>query len=344
MKSFYFQLLFIALVAVLAVVASGILSPHSGLPPDQSISLREQSLPVQNGDTIGFAPPPQDHASSSPTGGSRALHPPVKPVKKKPLALPHEIPNIALIPTTPPPVTPPPPGLSDQEFYDRNHDAVVQVFCATPGEYLSASGVIINERGLVLTNAHVAAIVEKVGRGNCHARHGNPAEAFADLEMIFSPDTQAKISGTEVPQHDFAFLRIVKWREPFRVANLSLQQASSGATLLTLGYPSEFLEGTTASNNANLVFSLLSVAGLADFDDDPRTADGYLFHGGIVLQQGSSGTPIFDRSGDVLGVIFATTKASTTAEREGVALMTASIDRELKKEIGVGLLEFVSTH
>lgn len=247
---------------------------------------------------------------------------------------------------SPPPAHVPAPEriISDQEFYNLNSRAVIQIFCKTPQEYFSATGIIVNEAGLILTNAHVAGILAKVGEGNCEARHGNPATSFAGLTKVFSADMSSKITDTEVPQHDFAFLRLTAARESFTFSPMSLALANAGDRLFTLGYPSEFLEGIVASDNANLVFSSLVVGGLTDFDNDDTTADGYLFSGGIVLQQGSSGTPVFSGSGKVLGIIFATTKSGTTQDREGIAIATSAIDRELKRETGLGLGEFIATH
>jgi len=252
----------------------------------------------------------------------------------------------------PNPILPPPsvqvpvfePIMNDQEFYSVYSRAVIQIFCATSQEYFSASGIIVNEGGLVLTNAHVAGIINKVGAEHCQARHGNPADPFAGLRVVFVADTSEKITDTEVPQHDFAFLRLEAPREAFNFSPLSLDLAEEGDRLFTLGYPSEFLEGIAASTNANLIFSSLIVGGLTDFDNDSTTADGYLFNGGIVLQQGSSGTPVFSGSGKVLGIIFATTKDDTTQDREGIAIATSAIDRELVLETGLGLIEFIATH
>ena len=337
MKRILGTILFLALAVLFAAAFTALLPPSETTnPPSSNISLRGESLPVRSDGGVVrgsiTSPPPENSSSQA-------------PIKKKSLAASNQIPAVKIV-TPPPPSNAPasPPNLSDPQFYDRYASAVIQVFCMTPEEYFSASGVIVNDRGLVLTNAHVAEIMQKVGVQNCQARHGNPANAFASLEVVFSADTNAKINDTKVPQHDFAFLKLVNHREAFHVADLTLDMAPDGQTVLTLGYPSEFLEGNAAADHANLVFSLLVVDGLTNFDSDHTTADGYIFQGGIALQQGSSGTPIFDRSGNVLAIIFATTKASTTADREGVAIMTSAIDRELVKEVGMGLADFVKSH
>ncbi len=236
------------------------------------------------------------------------------------------------------------PQLSDQEFYARFSRAVVQIFCSTPREVFAASGVIVNERGLVLTNAHVAEVVGRAGRETCQARGGNPAERLAKIEIVFSASTTLKIANTDVPQRDVAFLRLVDSSEPLAAAPVGFAMAERGATLLTLGYPSEFLQGLTTAANSNLAFSVLRVDGYGDLDGDPATAEAYVSRGGIVLQQGSSGTALFARSGTVMGLMFATTKGKTTDEREGLSLMIPYIDRILRLETGQGLAEFIASH
>ncbi|MBI4132602.1 MAG: trypsin-like peptidase domain-containing protein [Candidatus Sungbacteria bacterium] len=266
------------------------------------------------------------------------LPPPPAPLKKEPLVPLAPLPNFLSLPP------PPPPQLSDEEFYRRFSGSIVQVYCTTPEELFSASGVIVNLRGLFLTNAHVAEIVEKAGANRCQARHGNPADPFAKIEIVFIPDTSVKISDTEVPQRDFAFLRIVDAISSFSAAEITEEDAGPGAIFLTLGYPSEFLKGLVSSVNSNLVFSSLQVDAFADVDGDTKTAEGYVFHGGLILQKGSSGTAIFTREGKIAGLIFATTKGDTTAERDGIALMTSYMNKILKLETGQGLAEFIAGH
>ena len=326
------RLLFFLLVAVLSVAFLSMFAPNPQ-PQESPITTSDLRVPIQNREGAHLEPVPQI---------TKELPPAKKP------AIPKKLPAVTVKPVTPPVKPPSPttimPGLTDQEFYTRFASSVIQIFCATQDQYFSASGVIVNERGLVITNAHVAEIVAKVGESHCQARHGNPASSFAGLTSVFIANTSAKIDDTEVPQHDFAFFKMVHPSESFTTATPTVAVARPGDLFLTLGYPSEFLESISATNNANLVFSLLTVHDLADIDNDPTTAEGYLFHGGIALQQGSSGTPLFTRSGEVAGLIFATTKATTTAERDGVALMTPYIDRELKKETGQGLVEFIQSH
>lgn len=241
-------------------------------------------------------------------------------------------------------IQPSEPALSDQEIYSRYSPAVIQIYCQSAQEIFSASGVILNERGLVLTNAHVAEIIKKTGEANCQARHGNPADPFAKIKVIFEANTGLKIAGTEVPQRDVAFLKIYDAVKNFAAAEISEINAGEGETLLTLGYPSEFLQGVNVSVNSNLVFSVLRVEGFADIDGDKTTADGYVFRGGLALQQGSSGTALFKRSGKIVGIMFATTKEKTTAERQGVALSLQYVDKIMRLETGQGLGEFIAAN
>ena len=300
------------------------------------LDLREVVLPTE------LPPPPPLSPSAQPPPNRHTPPPPSAVGRVEPPPPPPPTPSGA---GAPPPLPPPSePTLSDREFYARFSTAVIQIFCADRENLFAASGVIVNERGLILTNAHVAETVRRVGESNCQARHGNPADPFGKIQVVFVADTTSKLPDTSVPQRDIAFLRVVEPKAAFDVAAIRPEIAPRGNSLLTLGYPSEFLQSITASVNSNLVFSSLVVAGYADLDGDLQTAEGYVFKGGLALQQGSSGTALFSRSGNMVGLIFATTKGKTTDEREGIALMTPYIDRILRLETGQGLLEFIDSH
>ena len=239
---------------------------------------------------------------------------------------------------------PTPVPVSDAELYARVSGAVVQIFCTTPDKLYSASGVIVSQSGLVLTNAHVADIVRTVGEASCTARRGNPAEEFSGVRLVYTPDTGPTIPDTTVSQRDFAFLKLDTPRGAFGSVSVSVLLVEEGSSLYTLGYPSEFLQSIAAFNNSNLVFSILRVDSYADLDGDLATIEGYVSKGGLALQQGSSGTALFNKEGSVLGIIFATTKAATTADREGIALSMPYIDRVMRTETGRGLQEFILGH
>lgn len=304
------------------------------------------ATPVPSSEALQPSPAPQPAAApaASPTPRPTAPGGPGAKLPKQVKPIPQPITEVT-VPVSPPatPVpTPPPP--SDAELYARISGAVVQIFCASADRLYSASGIIVNRNGLVLTNAHVAEIVKSVGEQNCKARHGNPAEEFSGVRNVYTADTGPKIAGTTVAQRDFAFLQLDAPREQFDSAAVAVLLAAEGSSLYTLGYPSEFLQNIAAFNNSNLVFSVLRIDNYADLDGDLATVEGYLSKGGLALQQGSSGTALFDREGRVLGIIFATTKGATTAEREGVALSMPYLDRVMKLETGEGLMEFIAGH
>lgn len=329
---------------ILAIVVAAALVSRFHRPPGAAVGVPEFS-------NLAFPTPPGPATPTAPvTPPPVAARPPPSVAKPRFAPLPRPAPLLKPVPSIAIPLPPPPPAplpslnISDQEFYGRFAPAVIQIFCQTPQEIFTASGVIVNERGLVLTNAHVAEIVRTAGEPNCQARHGNPAERFATLQIVFAADTSVKITGTNVPQRDFAFLRLVAPTEPFSVAAITIGVAAPGTALWTLGYPSEFLQSLTASSNSNFVFSSLRVDGYIDVDDTPASAEGYVFRGGLILQQGSSGTALFAPDGTVVGLIFATTRGATTADREGVAFTTPYMDIILRAEAGQGLADFIGSH
>ena len=324
-------------------------APGGGLEPAPQASGEggsRSATSVPSSGALRPSPAPQPTAVPSPAPqptapGGQATKPPkqVKPVL--PPITEITIP-ISPSPAATPVPTPQPP--SDAELYARINGAVVQIFCTASDKLYAASGVIVNTGGLILTNAHVAEIVKNAGEQNCKARHGNPAWEFAGVRRVYTADAEPKIPGTSVAQRDFAFLRLDTPREAFSSASVAVLLATEGSSLYTLGYPSEFLQNIAAFQNSNLVFSVLRVDNYADLDGDLATAEGYVSQGGLALQQGSSGTALFDREGRALGIIFATTKGATTADREGIALSMPYIDRVMKLETGKGLIEFIAGH
>lgn len=288
---------------------------------------------------------PDDLKSSQPQARRQEIQP---EVNKQPTAEPKtSTETVILKPGVQTFLLPPPPRpMTDHEFYEKNSKAAVQIFCSGPQEIFAASGAIVSSSGLILTNAHVAEIVKRIGNENCQIRSGSPAEKLGGVEVVFIADTSLKIRDTSVPQRDFAFLKIAEPKAQFTVSEIDpAYRAQKGEWLFTLGYPSEFIQAIVASANSNLVFSKLTVAGTIDVNDDLQTSEGYLFKGGIILQQGSSGTAVFSAfDGTITGLMFATTKGKTTEDREGVALSMPYIDRILKIETGQDLKEFIVNH
>ena len=310
------------------------------------LEVRKVELPIKTDEKLGALPEIPPQKTPSPPPAKPTPKPASKPVPKPEAPTPAERPEITLkiaLPTLAPTASGT-PKIADQEFYDRFSTAVIQIFCRTEQSIFSASGIIVNERGLVLTNVHVVEIIKKAGEANCVARHGNPADTFSKIQIIYEADAATKIPGTEVPKQDFAFLKLIDPTAPFTSAPIDLTVVERGTTVFTLGYPSEFLQSIAASSNSSLVFSTLRIDDYGDIDGNLETAEAYISHGGIVLQQGSSGTALFARSGKVVGIIFATTKGATTADREGIALMTSYIDSILRLGTGQGLMDFITSH
>lgn len=351
-KIFQLLILALAVAAILQLVAIFFrIYPQNQITTEETQNPApslQSPAPASENQNKATVPPPAATPVNLPSKPSGSVTDKMKSGEIKPAPKPSQPVLTSIVPesqfnanTLPTPST---PRLSDQEIYSNFSAAIVQIFCSTREELFSASGVIINGNGLVLTNAHVARNIEKIGEEKCQARHGNPAETFAKIRVVFVPDTTPRLPGNDkIYQRDFAFLKIMEPKNPFNVVSVSLGIAEKNTVLLTLGYPSEFLESVNTSSNSNLVFSALNVDGYADVDGDLNNAEGYVFNGGLILQQGSSGTALFSRAGEMVGIIFATTKEKTTAERQGIALMMSYIDRILKLETGQRLADFIKT-
>jgi S1-C subfamily serine protease len=95
------------------------------------------------------------------------------------------------------------PSSSLDELIFISHDyltedtTVVNILCHTTGtDYKTATGVLIDPRGYVLSNAHVATDINR--SAVCSVGRGSPAVEFGDISLVFIPasyasaDTEAK--------------------------------------------------------------------------------------------------------------------------------------------------------
>lgn len=256
---------------------------------------------------------------------------------------------------------PPPypfPQKNPEEQNTETRAALVNIFCSSEGGRvapISGSGIIIDPRGIILTNAHVAQYVLLGLRPDvnlsCVVRSGSPAQAKWLADILYIPPTWVEKHAHEInmrkPQstgeHDFALLRIAQSADgtplpetfPFLSPETRGAVTVPGDEVFIAAYPAEFSGGSATQTSLSALSVFTTVKQLLTFFDN--TID-VLALGGIPLaQSGSSGGAVVNRWGKLVGVIATTSEGGTTAERNLRAITLSHINRALLENRGEDL-------
>lgn len=260
------------------------------------------------------------------------------------------------------------PTVSASALNDTARSAVVNVFCTTAGagpvNPISASGVIIDPRGIVLTNAHVAQYFllknyPVPGFIDCTLRTGSPASPAYTASLLFLPPSwiakNAHKIVDRVPtgngEHDYALLHITgtisgEAVPPLTALPLIADRPELGESLLLAAYPAGFLGGLTIAHDLYAASANVTVEKAYTFDAD--TLDLFSIGGSIVAQQGSSGgaaakaAAASPSGAALLGLIVTSSIAEDTASRELRALSTEYIIRDFARERGIPLRDYLA--
>ncbi len=229
--------------------------------------------------------------------------------------------------------------------------ALVNIFCRPRStgplsSPVSGSGVIIDPRGVVLTNAHVAqyVLLAQSGRINlsCTIRTGAPAISRWSAEVLYIPPVWVEAHAREIAdahpsgtgEHDYALLRITGSLDstplPVPFAHLSFDTRDAigfrGDRVLAVSYPAEFL-GPSAQFTMYPASSVTTIGELMTFI--AKTVD-IISLGGIVgAQGGSSGGAVVNAWGQLIALISTTSEGETTATRDLRAITLSYLNRDL---------------
>ncbi len=246
------------------------------------------------------------------------------------------------------------PALSFDVIDASARVALVNILCMTTTRGLSSisgSGVVIDESGIILTNAHVAQYVllsqSPDVNLSCDIRTGSPAHARFKAEVLYIPPqwieahvmniTRERSSGTG--EDDFALLRITNTIDgsPLPVSFKAIAPDSrEDVTLLNdpvlaASYPAEFLSGSALQ----YLYPLSSITRIQDlFTFGTDTIDLVSIGSIAGAQGGSSGGAVINAWGRLVGVITTTTEGATTAERTLRAITVPYINRALIEHTG----------
>ncbi len=239
--------------------------------------------------------------------------------------------------------------------------ALVNIVCAPRGGTLrpiSASGVIIDPRGVILTNAHVAQYVllsESTAVDlECVVRSGSPATAKWVPEVLYMPKAWVQAHAAEIladrpigtGEYDYALLRIQSsvggvtptasaTAFPYLPVDTREGIGFIDDEVLVASYPAEFIGGLAAQNNLYPSSSVTAIKDLLTFGE--KTIDLVSLGGIIEAQSGSSGGAVVNMWGRLIGIITTTSEGATTAERDLHAITLSYIDRDMVQQMQFNL-------
>lgn len=294
------------------------------------------------------------------------------PVKKPTTSLPS--PTATTIATLPPKLAentqPKDPAIPTIELNKKVREALVNILCVTKAggslHPISGSGVIIDPRGIILTNAHVAQymllsdfIVPDFV--SCVVRTGSPAAPTYKAKLMYLPkewvtrnaDSIQSTNPTGTGEHDYAFLVITENIErsvpfptsfPYIAPNVTFGTPEINYPILIAGYPAEFVGGIVAQRELFAASSKTSITqGYYYPDSDPSALDLVDVGSSILAQGGSSGGAVVDHNdGSLIGLLVTTSSGTTTAEKELNAVTLSHIDRSLQLFEGKNLADFLA--
>jgi len=343
-------LMLIAAVFFIVLSHAPQVPPTSGMPP---------TVATTSAQTATVAIPAQVSSSSAPVAHATST-----PAKKRPavatstpaeVRAPQQAPanTISRI-QNPYPFAP----IPTDQLNVNVRTALVNILCMPRGGSLSpvsGSGVLIDPRGVILTNAHVAqyVLLSEDPRVNlsCTVRTGAPATARWVPSVLYIPPVWVDEHASEIltahpsgtGEHDYALLLItgtvdgtpVPTDFPYLPVDTRSAVAFPTDNVLVASYPAEFLGGIAAEYN---LYPASSVASVGQFYTFTTASPDVLALGGVIeAQSGSSGGAVVNAWGRLVGLIVTTSEGTTTSQRDLHALALSYIERDLKAQTGIGL-------
>jgi hypothetical protein len=330
--------------------------------------LAVQSLFGALSTSITYSPPaPEQSATTTPTHIVASTTAPIKhtvattTIKNIPAPLP-----VKTIAPKPLPIVPALPIIDPELLNTQTRAAVVNILCTSAGggtlRSISGSAVMVDSRGVVLTNAHVAQYFllrdyPTLNNMDCVIRMGSPAQPLYRATLLYLPpkwvDAHASQLTAEHAQGtgegDYAFLLITSSTNPaaslpptFPAVAMTSASLDNGVGVLLAAYPAGFLDGTTIQQNLYVTSAFTTVQDLFTFSSTSYV-DLVSVGGTVVSQGGSSGGAVMrTQDGTLAALIVTDTDAATTALRDLRAVTLSYIDRNLREQGQGGIVGLLS--
>ena len=256
--------------------------------------------------------------------------------------------------------------LTFDQINDETRAALVNILCtsdsAGPINPITGSGMIIDERGVIVTNAHIGQyfLLQNFSRPNfinCVIRKGSPATpAYRAIPIFVSSrwveNNYDNIKSSEpkgTGEDDFALLLITQVIDPimpptvhfpFIPFNTQEPENPAGLNVLVSGYAAGFLGGEAIQRSLFSSSALSTIKEGFTFSDG--TYDFFDINGNIVAQRGASGGAVVNSKGEMIGLISTVSEATQTSDRSLGAISLAHINRSLLKQTGSDLTSILA--
>ena len=258
------------------------------------------------------------------------------------------------------------PQVSFSTINEVTREALVNIFCTTKsgGSFkpITGSGILIDERGVIITNAHVAQyylLKDYLTEDfiTCVIRTGSPARPLYAARLLFISPSWVQTNANGIIQQepkgtgedDYALLLITGRTDATKSLPESFNfveplynsgNIKKADDVLLAAYPAGFLSGISISKDLYINSAVTKVMELFTFKTG--TLDLFSIGGTVVAQQGSSGGAVVDRDNKLLGIIVTSTMADSTGERDLRAISIAHINRSFVKDTGFDLQTLLS--
>lgn len=244
----------------------------------------------------------------------------------------------------------------------KTKEALVNIICVPKSGLFSAisgSGVIIDEKGIILTNAHIGQyfLLQDFTLKNfvtCVIRIGNPARALYTAQLFYIPPAwvskNAEMLKSENPtgtgENDYALLLINKKIDasllpstfPFLEINTK-DIIATGKEVLVAGYPANVFGGITLDRDLYAVSAVVEINQIQTFNGKSR--DFLLLSPSSVAERGSSGGAVVDKDNNLISLIVSVKNTGTGLLGELGALSLSHINRSMLADTNMSLPSYL---